>query len=187
MDCPKCKSRSLRATKIEQGLSAMGCADCGGALVSLLYYRDWAERTPLQPSDVITDIEDPQQDTISEDVSVNDTSAALACPKCKKLMTKFKVSGCTSNRLDLCTSCDEAWLDGGEWELLKSLELSRKMPAVFTEQWQRKVRQQELDSAREQRLLQVVSEEDLFIVKQFREWVKGHPQREKIIFFVNHS
>ncbi|MFT7559482.1 MAG: Zn ribbon nucleic-acid-binding protein [Flavobacteriales bacterium] len=45
MECPSCKTSDLKATRLEDGLPAHGCSDCGGAIIPLLYYRDWAERT----------------------------------------------------------------------------------------------------------------------------------------------
>lgn len=176
MQCPKCKSETLKPTKLEAGLSAMGCDNCHGAFVSLLYYRDWAEREePVVATQALT----------AE--KVEDTQAALTCPKCGKLMTKFRIAGCKSNRLDLCASCDEAWLDGGEWELLKSLELSRLMPMVFTDEWQRKLRQEILESEREERLAKLVGKEDLKQARKVRNWLKNHPHRSDIIFFINHQ
>ena len=44
MKCPTCKTSDLRAVKLEDGLPAYGCQSCQGVAVSLLYYRDWAER-----------------------------------------------------------------------------------------------------------------------------------------------
>ena len=41
--CPVCKTLELRPTMIEELLPAMGCEKCKGTLVSLLYYRHWAE------------------------------------------------------------------------------------------------------------------------------------------------
>ncbi len=53
-------------------------------------------------------------------------------------MSKYQISPGQSPCL--CGTCDEAWLDRGEWQLLKTLELSPRMPAIFTEAWQREVR-----------------------------------------------
>lgn len=177
MDCPKCKSIPLKATKLEQGLSAMGCSKCEGAFVSLLYYRDWLERSsPIDEIDVSNAVEE-----------VQDSHTVLPCPKCKKLMTKYKISGESSNRIDLCANCDEAWLDGGEWVLLKSLELSRKMPMVFTDHWQRKVRMQAFEEAREKRMLKLVSEEDLAEIKRFRDWLRDKSNKQEILQFISHE
>ena len=176
MKCPKCKTEDLKPTKLEQGLSAMGCGQCHGALVSLLYYRDWVERhEPVMPAGKVA----------AEQAA--DSEAAMTCPKCSRLMTKYRISGCNNHRLDLCASCDEAWLDGGEWELLKSLELSRLMPLVFTEEWQRKLRKELFAADREARLRKVVSEADVEQAKTMRRWLKDHPHRAEILFFINHE
>ncbi len=180
MQCPKCQPQPLRATKLEQGLSAMGCGQCNGAFVTLLYYRDWIERTPLVESSILK-----EKAMATALIEVNDSKSALCCPKCSRLMSKFKITGESENRIDLCSNCDEVWLDGGEWELLKIFELSRKMPLVFTEQWQRKLRKQATQEAREQRLLKVVSRDELDEAVKIREWLVEHPSREQILFFIS--
>ena len=43
MKCPRCRTPDLKPTLIEEYLPAMGCETCHGSLVSLLYYRHWAE------------------------------------------------------------------------------------------------------------------------------------------------
>ena len=43
MKCPHCHTTDLLPTMIDDMLPAMGCGTCHGALVSLLYYRHWAE------------------------------------------------------------------------------------------------------------------------------------------------
>ena len=177
MQCPKCQNQSLKATKLEQGLSAMGCGECDGAFVTLLYYRDWAERNPI--------VENQDADQTIQLQEIDDSQAALSCPKCSRLMLKYKISGESNNRIDLCSSCDEAWLDGGEWELLKALEMSKKMPLVFTEQWQNKLRKQATQEAREQRLLKFVSQQDLDEAKAFKTWLDEHSNREQILFYLN--
>lgn len=183
MKCPKCKTVELRATKLEDGLLAHGCSDCNGVFVSLLYYRDWAERTRygLQEEGIAT-----PQDSFSN-IEADDSVTALTCPKCARLMRKFKVSGNHTNRLDLCTSCDEAWLDGGEWELLKALALSHEMPKVFTEEWQKRVRKQTLDNERGARFERLVGTAERAKAEEVRDWLKDHPHRQEILFYLNHE
>lgn len=179
MHCPKCKSAELKPTKIEEGLPALGCSQCHGALLGLLYYRDWAERMgdshPVPSVELIASFES------------EDTTGAVSCPKCLRIMQKFRISGGSNNRLDLCTSCDEAWLDGGEWELLKALELSTEIPTVLSEQWQRKIRAELSEEARRQHFTKILGENDLEIADEFRQWLKSHPRRNEILFYVNHE
>jgi Zn-finger nucleic acid-binding protein len=177
MKCPKCKHVDLRAARIEHDLPAAGCHNCKGALVSLLYYRDWAERHANDTVDLAVDhkvVQEPE-----------DTNTAITCPKCTRLMTKYKMSGFVANRLDVCPGCDEAWLDGGEWELLKALELSRKMPVVFTETWQRNIRRQIAEDTRRHILGKVIGDESLKRTEEFKQWLKDQPRRNDILVFLH--
>lgn len=175
MHCPKCKHEYLKPTKIEEGLPAMGCPKCEGALLSLLYYRDWSERVNLDPE------EHAAQREISTD---SDTKTAINCPKCSRLMTKYLVSGALDARLDLCGKCDEAWLDGGEWPLLKSLELGNRLPSVFTDQWQRKVRNEKTEIERINRLKKVVGDSDTEKAVEIKNWLKSNQNKAIIVHFL---
>lgn len=177
MHCPKCKNVTLRASRIESDLPAAGCPNCMGALVSLLYYRDWAERHADDP------VEDVDERKAEEEAQ--DTNTAITCPKCGRLMTKYKISGCVANRLDVCPGCDEAWLDGGEWRLLKALELSKKMPLVFTEQWQRNIRKQVAEETRRAAFRKAVGDEALAKADEFKKWLNGQPRRSDILVYLH--
>lgn len=183
MKCPKCKTIELKATKLEDGLLAHGCSECNGAFVSLLYYRDWAERTRhgFQEESAAPQVES------GSGIEVDDSATALACPKCARLMRKFKVSGSHANRLDLCTSCDEAWLDGGEWALLKALALSHEMPKVFTEEWQKRIRKETLENERGARFERLVGVAERAKTDEIRAWLKDHPHKHEILFYLNHE
>ena len=175
MHCPKCKTEYLKPAKLEEGLPVMGCSRCDGSLISLLYYRDWAER--VKPES-LAELEE------KEFVSDSDTKTALCCPKCSRLMTKYVVSGSLDARIDLCGNCDEAWLDGGEWSLLKSLELAKKLPGIFTEQWQRKVRSEKAELNRVERLKKAVGESDTEKAVEVKAWLSGNPNRSTILHFL---
>ncbi len=181
MKCPKCKTEELHATKLADSLPVMGCQQCSGSLISLLYYRDWAERNS-------TLVDTPKtSEKSSEQEDTGDTSVALSCPKCARLMRKYRISGCQNNRLDLCTTCDDVWLDNGEWEMLTALELCKQMPKVFTDAWQLKVRAQARDEERKNRYLKILGEEDLNKSEQLRNWLKDHPKKQDILFYINHE
>lgn len=176
MKCPKCRTVDLSPAKLEDGLPAMGCPQCEGAALSILYYREWAERNQPVATDAVPD---------SDVVEDSDTRTAMACPKCSRLMTKFAITGSLRNRIDLCGSCDEAWLDHGEWGVLKTLELANRLPKVFTEQWQRKVRTEKREAARMERLQDQVGEGDAARAEEVRNWLKSHPRRGVILQFLS--
>lgn len=176
MKCPKCKTEDLYPAKLESDLPAMGCRRCDGALVSLLYYRDWVERTTLSLTvDVPGSVESV----------AGDTKSALTCPKCARLMTKYLITGNQDNRIDLCGSCDEAWLDGGEWTLLKSLDLAKMLPSVFTDQWQKRVRKDVTEQQRFKRLQNVVGNSEAERAQEVAVWLKASPNRSTILHYLN--
>lgn len=178
MNCPRCKTSMLNATRLEGGLPANSCADCGGAIISLLYYRDWAERT-ANDKNWLAD-----QNLDARLAEENESHSALLCPKCSKIMTKFHISGCTKNRLDLCTGCDEAWLDGGEWQLLQALQLSKQVPKIFTDTWQRKVRSEIGENLIRERFEKLIGKEDMDKAEEIRSWLKSHNKRAEILFYI---
>jgi Zn-finger nucleic acid-binding protein len=178
MKCPHCKTPDLRPTMIDEYLPAMGCGTCHGCLLSLLYYRHWAE-TQNPP---VT--EAPQSATAWE---TTDTTAAVACPKCSRIMAKYKLSGRISNRLDVCSTCDEAWLDGGEWELLEVLQLSLKIPAIFTDAWQRRIRRELSEETRREILTRMIGVDGTAKVEEFRAWLANSKDRSHILTYLYRS
>lgn len=176
MRCPRCKTVDLKPTMIEENLPALGCTACEGSLVSLVYYRHWAEtQKPAQPG--IPPGAAPAIDT-------TDTTVAITCPKCARLMTKHKLTGAVSNRVDVCASCDEAWLDRGEWELLEALQLAHDMPSIFTEEWQRRIRRQMSDETRRSILKRSIGEEAVSKVETFRSWLGGSGHKSEIMAYL---
>jgi Zn-finger nucleic acid-binding protein len=175
MKCPVCKTPALRPTMIEDLLPSMGCEQCNGALVGLVYYRHWAEhhKPAREASAQSAALEVPE-----------DTTNALRCPKCERIMTKYRLSGSVANRLDVCASCDEAWLDGGEWELLEQLQLGDKLPAVFTDTWQRKLREESSERMRQDILRRTIGDDDAKKVESLRSWLNEHPAKSTILTYL---
>jgi Zn-finger nucleic acid-binding protein len=175
MKCPRCKTPDLKPTMIEEYLPAMACGTCEGSLVSLLYYRHWAE---TQKPDVDTSTHS------ASEVETTDTTTAVTCPKCGRVMMKYKITGTVANRLDVCRLCDEAWLDRGEWELLEALQLSHQMPAIFTEEWQRRIRRELTEDARRTMLVRAIGEPGVVRVDDFRAWLTGNKYKPEILAYL---
>jgi Zn-finger nucleic acid-binding protein len=176
MKCPRCKTAELKPTMIEENLPALGCETCHGSLVSLVYYRHWAEtQKPPQSGEVSGSAPTPE---------TTDTTTAIICPKCGRLMTKHKLAGSVMNRVDVCPSCDEAWLDRGEWELLEALQLSHDMPSIFTDQWQRRIRRQMSDDIRRSILQRSVGDDAAARVEEFKTWLAGQTKKSEIMAYL---
>src|SRR3954468_18124521 len=103
--CPQCAGSTLVHAMLTDDLAGYSCGRCLGTLVSLLAYRAWREhagreRLPATPAAV---------------ADAPDSIGAMKCPKCRSLMSKYRISAEKTNRLDYCSHCDEVWLDEGEW------------------------------------------------------------------------
>lgn len=175
MKCPRCKTADLKPTLIEEQLPALGCTACHGSLVSLVYYRHWAE-THKPPA--------PAPEREPADVATTETTVAITCPKCGRLMTKHKLSGAVANRVDVCASCDEAWLDHGEWELLEALQLTHEMPSIFTDQWQRRIRREMSEDMRREILKRSIGEDAAAKVEAFRAWLGASRNKPEIMAYL---
>lgn len=175
MDCPSCQGHRLVPTKIEEDLAASGCMQCQGALLSLVSYRNWAENHAEQHRAApVTD----------SDIQADNTNKALVCPKCSRLMTKYRIGAGSNNRVDLCSGCDEAWLDAGEWALLKQMEVQDKLPRIFTDEWQRRIRREQAAGYFQGEYAQTFGD-DYPRIKELRTWIDGHPQKEELRRYLN--
>lgn len=113
MQCPSCHAGTLKPGTLEPNLPCSQCDACGGALLALVTYLHWSAN--VSPS--------PNTEPFAMDAS--DTKQALLCPKCSRLMVKYRITQAEDHRLDYCFGCEEVWLDAGEWEVLKSLGLHK--------------------------------------------------------------
>lgn len=191
MKCPRCKTRDLKPTMIEENLPAMACAECEGSLVSLLYYRHWAEtqKPAAEPAEAVDRGAPTSSATTStaesdETLAAADTRTAVLCPKCARVMMKYKITGRVSNRLDVCRLCDEAWLDRGEWELLEALQLSTQLPAIFTEEWQKRIRREITAEVRRASLVRCIGERAVEQVDRFREWLSRSKHKPEVMSYL---
>jgi hypothetical protein len=87
----------------------------------------------------------------------------------------------------VCSTCDEAWLDGGEWELLEALQLSLQMPAIFTEAWQRRIRHEQSEETRRSILSRLIGEDGTTKVEAFRDWLSRNEHKSHILTYLYRS
>ncbi len=174
--CPSCSDQTLAPILLDGAdLPALGCSGCGGALLSLVIYRDWRDRT-----DGAIDSAPAEPATAAE---VSDTQSALRCPKCSGFMTKYRFSNEASNQIDLCSHCDEIWLDHGEWELLGRFALSTQLAAVFTRPWQHRLRSDAARQRAESRWRDTLGA-DYERAREIRGWLTGHPHGKQLLAYL---
>ncbi|MGH1541085.1 MAG: zf-TFIIB domain-containing protein [Arenicella sp.] len=172
MNCPSCQSNLLKPTQLQPGLPALTCINCHGYSVNLLTYRHWIEQQPKI------------ERTPTSTVTVDDSSKALICNKCSKIMHKYNISIDHDNKVDLCTTCDEVWLDQGEWQLLLELELHDKLTDIITTPWQSDMREQEALKRYKEKHVELLGEEDFARLEAFKTWLQEHPKEFEIMNYL---
>lgn len=173
MECSLCKGYELKPTKLDYELPARICIKCDGLLIDLLSYRTWLETAP--------DFSEPNKEA---SVSVKENDKALVCKKCNRVMLKYKISSDTSNHVDLCTSCDDAWLDSGEWEILKYLKLHKDLAKIFTEPWQYKIRNEIEKKNYEARFKELLGKDEYEKLKNTKDWISSHKNNKDLIRYL---
>lgn len=176
MNCPRCKDTALSIAMLEDKLPYHTCGHCEGGLLSLTIYREWIERYPSIVSAV----------SVSQDkVQVQDTKRATLCPRCHRIMLRYKCAADSEHGLNFCAGCDEIWLDGNEWEFLKQKNLHDKVPGIFTEPWQRRLRNESSRKRFEQLYLSKLGAEEYDKVRRVKEWLDQHPKRSAVLAYLN--
>jgi len=178
MQCPSCESEPLVPENIEAGLIGQTCQKCSGTLLLLASYSDWAKgNTAAQP-------DEPES---APDFEIADSRRVLRCPKCQRIMLKFKVAADAEHSLDFCFGCESVWLDPGEWDYLKSQGLHTRIRKISTDPWQRRVREEAESRLRVENFKQSIGQEAFPIAERFRLWLAEQPHRDEILRYLSTS
>ena len=162
---------------LTEGLAGHSCGQCLGTLVSLVAYRAWRERAGAHAL--------PGAAPAVADLTAADSVGAKKCPKCRSLMSKYRISAARANRLDYCPHCEEIWLDDGERELVEGLVISGDFARVFTQGWQYAVRSGVTGAMEEQRLRELLGA-DFARFAEFARWLSAQPARQEILAQLAH-
>ncbi len=99
-------------------------------------------------------------------------------------MTKFRVSADTPNRIDFCFSCEDVWLDAGEWELIEALVGSRHLSNIITQPWQYRVMSDSVEKSERKRLKEEFGA-DYEKVVELGDLLKEHPAKLEILAYLS--
>jgi Zn-finger nucleic acid-binding protein len=170
--CPQCDHSVLVHTLLTENLAGYSCGKCLGTLVSLVAYRAWREKVAKGVLKVTPAAE--------RDATPADSTGAKKCPKCRSVMSKYRISSEKSNRLDYCPHCEEIWLDDGEWEMVESLVTAGDFAKVFTQAWQYAVRADITSAMEEQRLRELLGA-DYERFEAFARWLGEQPAKQELL------
>lgn len=174
--CPECGDVTLHPTLLANSLPAYSCGKWEGVLLSLIAYRRWRE---------VHSTDAPAPEPGVNDTTVEDSAGAKACPKCRAVMTKYRIASDVSNRLDYCDHCEDVWLDHGEWRLVEKLASSGQLAEIIIQPWQRRIRENLSDSGERARLRELLGEDYERLV-EFRTWLNAHAARDRLLACLVH-
>ena len=174
MNCPVCKTTSLKPMALDQQLKASSCATCQGQWIRATDYWQWLKRH----GETL-----PEKEPDSIPIEVADHQMAKLCPECRRIMLRYKVGHGLTFTLDQCSSCNGIWFDANEWDALHQRNLHDEVHLVFSAPWQAQVRREDA----RQVLAKLYADwfkDDYAKIKDVKAWMEQHPQREKILDYL---
>lgn len=178
MNCPACKTLSLTTKILEENLKVRHCSNCAGHWLSAQDYWQWLEKHgETLPEKASTDL--PLQ--------VTDQPEVKFCIDCRGLMLKYRVGHGTNFYLDRCSKCGGVWFDRNEWESLRQRNLHDEIHQIFSDAWQRQIRQGELKRVVENAYRTTLGDEDYTQAMQIKDWITHHPQAQAIMSLLNQA
>ncbi|MEE3716826.1 zf-TFIIB domain-containing protein [Tumidithrix elongata RA019] len=143
MRCPKDKQVQLVASQLSQGLSVCHCSTCEGNWIPCVEYEQWQAQQLIARQE---SADSPMTEPAFLDESLNFAPAATdakagLCPECGSYLARTKISLKQPFYLERCPVCSGIWCDKGEWEVLEKLDLTTKIPQLFSSQWQAQMRE----------------------------------------------
>ncbi|MCB1024099.1 MAG: zf-TFIIB domain-containing protein [Acidobacteria bacterium] len=176
MNCPVCKTRSFESREIEPKLDVEVCKTCRGIWISRENYDVWLDHhgaiLPEIPGDA-----DPN-------MTIPEFELARLCPKCRRILIKYKVGRNLPFNIDRCGNCAGVWLDRDEWETLKSRNLHDELNRVFTDHWQEEVKRETTRAALKSIYEEKFGEEDYAKIRDFKRWADSHEKGDEILAYI---
>jgi len=175
MQCPSCSSYTLVSTNLDSGLPARKCGKCNGNFLNMLSYRTWLESNPVID----------KHGTISN-IRPADNDNVLSCPSCSRLMVKYSyhTDAEGSNHIDICTHCQNIWLDSGEWQFLKILEKHTELGSITSEEWQIKEIRNQSNNNFELRYKKLLGDDEYIFLLNIVEWLENSPNKKEILHYL---
>lgn len=173
MKCTSCHQGILQPAYLDDLFPCHTCTNCGGNFILLNAYLSWLESHP--EVNFVSNCE--------AEVDADDNRKVMLCPKTGSIMLKYRISKDTEHRLDLSPSINAIWMDRGEWELIKKEGIAGQLNSVFTDTWQRKIRE-----ARTEDVLRAMYErefgENYAQIQAFKELLSEMPNKAEVIAYL---
>lgn len=174
MKCSSCNQGTLKPAYLDSLFACHQCDHCGGNWLYLGDYLRWQQSNPQYTFD----------ENWLLDYEIQETKKSMLCPVTGAIMVKYRISSQTGHRLDLSSRVNAIWLDKGEWELLKQEGLAGQLNRIFTDPWQRKIRNQTAAETLKSMYIEQFGDEVYQQVSQMRSWLAQQPNKNELIAYL---
>jgi Zn-finger nucleic acid-binding protein len=178
MKCLVCENVKLEKKTLCDELDGFVCDKCSGVWIQAKAYWRWLKsHGSILP-------EKPLSEGI--DLDVEDSKGIKICVDCGHFLTKAKVGHGVLFHIDRCETCGGVWLDGNEWDVLKSRNLHDEIHLVFSPYWQREIREKMREAEYESWVKGKLGIEVYLRAKEFKEWLQAQADINVIRAYLNH-
>jgi Zn-finger nucleic acid-binding protein len=175
LQCPVCKPKVMSWVELETDLRAQQCATCGGVWLEANDYWRWVQHQPPRAT-----VRTPYQNGFSS----TDIERAKICPEDGHLMTRYRVAHGVDSTLDRCATCHGVWFDPHEWEVVCDHHLHQDIHTIFTNGWQRNIRNEAQRAHFEQLYVEKLGAADFAEIQRIRAWLNQHPHQGMLMAFL---
>lgn len=166
---------------MDERVSGYECSSCFGIWISSSDYSDWIEKNKI----------DSEASTISESEGLLPAipeRKALLCADCGTILKRYKIWPNIEFFLDRCGNCNGIWLDKGEWEVIASKgDLIKNLNFFFTDEWQKKLKKEELKIRREKMYQERFGTDDYKKAKEIHQWIHSNPNKNQLLAYLMDS
>lgn len=176
MQCPICAPVTLQATILDTNLATQQCPRCEGLFISSADYWTWRQQ---HGPDL------PEQSDPKPTLPSTESSRAKQCPFCNHLLLPYKIALDIPFTVDHCGACNGMWFDQEEWNSLQRRNLHDNLHQMFSEPWQRRLREAEHRMRMDAIYRAKFGEADYAEVRRVKAWLDAHPQRQALRAYLN--
>ncbi len=175
MKSPVGSHKPMILTQLEDGLMAYRCEESGGYYIPSACYMRWLSQQPA----ITPHLPETEQDRYPDQTD----APARMCPESGTIMTRYKVGHGFTFSIDRSIT-GGIWLDAGEWEALRNRNFHDELNRVFTQSWQRTIRDTELHQNRRKRMEERFGIDVLNRIDSLKAELQDHPSREELIAYI---
>lgn len=160
---------------MEPHLSAHTCTRCAGQWLRAANYWKWRALGGAGAK--------PNAGAVHQ-IEVHDGPGLLYCPDCRHILGRFRVDARVPFTLDRCRNCEGVWFDADEWAALRAGEFHRQLHEVFTDEWQKQVRDGIQAGRAEEQWQRQLGPADHRRIRHIRSWLDAHPKRSELYAYL---